>query len=122
MSLLNLKEYARRCGSDPELRENAKAIGIENIDEHIRVAADMGLDWTWSDLKAFQKELGDAQEGLEDLSEEELEQVAGGAFSVTLVTSLVVGAAVGAAVGGAAAGASVGAATGTASASAGGGW
>ena len=80
MSLENVKEYARRCGSDPELRKNARAIGIENIDEHIRVAADMGLDWSWSDLKAFQKELSAAQEGVEDLSEQELEEVAGGAF------------------------------------------
>lgn len=122
MSLLDLKEYARRCGSDPELRENAKAIGIENIDEHIRVAAEMGLNWTWSDLKAFQKELSDAQESLEDLSEEELEQVAGGAFSATLVGSLVVGAVVGAAVGGVAAGAAAGAAAGTSAAAGGGGW
>ena len=122
MSLANVKEYARRCGSDPELRKHARAIGVENIDEHIRTASDMGLDWNWSDLKAFQKELSDAQEGLEDLSEEELEEVAGGAFSVTLVASLAVGAAVGAGVGAVAAGAGVGASAGTAAAAGGGGW
>jgi len=122
MSVENLKEYARRCGSEPELREKAKAIGIENLEEHISLASSMGLDWSWSDVKVFQKELGDAQEGLEDLSEEELEQVAGGAFSVTLVASLAVGAAVGAGVGAVAGGAAAGATAGTSAAAGGGGW
>ena len=120
MSVENLKEYARRCAGEPELGRQAREIGIENIDEHIRVAADMDLDWSWSDLKAFRNEMIGLEDDVEDLSEEELEQVAGGAFSVTLVTSLVVGTAVGAVVGGAVAGAASGAAAGVAAGK--GGW
>ena len=122
MSLANVKEYARRCGTDPELRANARAIGLENFDEHIRASADLGLDWDASDLKAFQKELSNAQEGLEDLSEEELEEVAGGLVSVTALAALAVGAGVGAAVGGVGAAAVAGATAGTSAAQAGGGW
>lgn len=118
MSMQNLKEYASRCAAEPELREKAKAIGMEDIEEHIRLSSSMGLDWDYSDMQAFRKEIVDASENLEDLSEEELEQVAGGLFSVTLVASLAAGAAVGT-VAGAAVG---GAAAGGAAAAGGGGW
>ncbi len=121
MSVENLKEYARRCASDPDLRAVAKTIGMSDLEEHIRHAGSLGLDWTRADLVAFRKEvIGDGEvDDLVDLTEEELEQVAGGVFVVTLVVAGVVGAAAGAVVTTAAV---VGGVAGTAAATGGGGW
>lgn len=98
MSVENLKEYARRCANEPELREKAKAIGMTDWEEHVRHAESLGLDWTSADVAAFRKELIDADDDFTDLSEEELEQVAGGAFSTTIAVSVGVGVGVGAGV------------------------
>jgi predicted ribosomally synthesized peptide with nif11-like leader len=89
MSVENLKEYARRCAADPVLREKAKAIGASNVDEQIVHATALGLPWTRIDLDAFRKEM----EAEGELSEEDLEQVAGGL--VTSTAAAVVGAAAG---------------------------
>ena len=83
MSVENLKEYARRCASEPELRTKAKEIGLRDMDEHIRHAESLGLAWTLNDMVTFRKEAIDAEGDLEDLSEEDLEQVVGGAVSAT---------------------------------------
>ncbi len=121
MSVENLKEYARRCAAEPELLAKAKEIGMSDMEEHMRHAESLGLDWNLDDMTAFRKEMIDAEGDLEDLSEEELEQVAGGI--VTAIASVV---ATGVAVGvsaGAAAGAVGGAAAAGSAASAGdGGW
>jgi predicted ribosomally synthesized peptide with nif11-like leader len=100
MSIENLKEYARRCAADPDLRDKAKSIGATNVPGQIEHAESMGLHWTASDLVEFQKEM--QAEG--ELSEEDLEQVAGGLVTTTaaLVGSAVVGAAAGAVAAGAA--------------------
>ena len=118
MSVENLKEYTRRCATDPELLSKAKAFGLTNMEEHMRQAGSLGLAWTMDDMIAFRKEAINAEGDLEDLGEEELEQVAAGAITITavVVTAVVTGAAVG----GAAAGAAVGAGVG--SAGDGGGW
>ncbi len=121
MSVENLKEYASRCAAEPELRAKAKEIGLSDMDEHMRHAKSLGLDWTRSDLAAFQKEVIDSEGGLEDLSEEDLEQVAGGVVSATV--GMAVAAGVGAAAAGAATVAAVGsAAAGGAAAAGDGGW
>ncbi len=122
MSVENLKEYALRCATDPELRARARAIGVEDMEQHMRHAASLGMDWTLNDMAAFRKEVVDAENDLQDLTEEELEQIAGGAFSVTLVGSLVVGALVGGAVAGGAAIVGTTAGGGGASAAGKGGW
>ena len=44
MSLENLKEYASRCATDPDLLVAAKSIGIADIEEHIRHAG----AWAWT--------------------------------------------------------------------------
>lgn len=113
MSVENLKEYARRCATDPELRAVAKEIGISDLDEHMRHSESMGLDWDRGDLVAFWREMTDSGEGdLADLSEEELEEIAGGGATTTAAVAIgvAVGAAAGAAVGAAAVGGGVGAA------------
>ena len=111
MSVENLKEYARRCAADPELRAVAKDIGLGDVDEHMRHAGSMGLDWDRGDLVEFRKELGDGED-FEDLSEEELEQIAAGFATATAlaVVGAAAGVAAGIAVGGIAAGVGVGAA------------
>ena len=88
---------------DPELRTAAKDIGMGNMDEHMRHAESMGLDWDRSDLVEFQKEVTGTEGGLADLSEEELDQVAGGRGSPPpprVAVGVAAGAAAGAAVGG----------------------
>jgi len=74
MSIVNLMEYARRCATDPVLWEEAKAIAISNIDEQIAHATALGLPWARADLDVFLQKL----EAEGDLSDEDLEQVAGG--------------------------------------------
>ncbi len=83
MSVENLKEYARRCTAEPELRAKAKEIGMSDMDEHMRHAESLGLAWTRGDLAAFRKEVIDDQGDLEDLSQEDLEQVAAGVVTAT---------------------------------------
>lgn len=109
MSVENLKEYARRCATDPELRAVAKNIGMADMTEHIRHAGSMGLDWDRGDLVAFRRELADSEGDFEDLSEDELEEIAGGAITTTAAVAIgvVAGSVAGVAVGGAA-GAAVG--------------
>ena len=120
MSVENLKEYARRCADDPELRARAREIGMTDMDEHMRYAESLGLDWTRGDLVTFRKEMIDSEGDLVDLSEEELEEIAGG--GITTTAAVVVGVAVGVGVG-VAAGGAAGAAVGGGVAAAGdGGW
>ena len=93
MSVENLKEYARRCAADPALRAAARDIGMTDMDEHMRHAESLGLGWDRSDLVSFRKEMIDSEGDLVDLSEEELEKIAGGL--VTTTAAVAVGIAVG---------------------------
>ena len=120
MSVENLKEYAVRCATEPELRDSARAIGLQDVDKHMRHAESMGLDWTRDDLVSFCREIVDADEELADLSEEELEQVAGGAITTTAV--VVVSAVAGGVAAGAVAGAAGAAVGGGVAAAVAGGW
>ncbi len=113
MSVENLKEYARRCAAEPELRDSAKALGASDIGGHIQHAADLGLDWTEDDMIAFRKEVLDAEGDFDSLTEEELEQIAGGAALVGIAIAVAVAATTGAVVGGLAAGATAGGVTST---------
>ena len=76
MSVENLKEYARRCATEPELCAVARELGASDIEGHIRHAAGLGLDWTMNDMVAFRKEVIDAEHGFDGLTEEEMEQIA----------------------------------------------
>ena len=60
----------------------------------MRHAESMGLDWTADDLVAFRKEAIDDEGDLVDLTEEELERVAGGIAAVTVAVAVGVGAGV----------------------------
>ena len=120
MSVENLKEYARRCATEPELRAMAKEFGMGDMDQHMRQARRLDLDWTRDDLVAFRKEAIDAEGDLDDLGEEELEQVAGGVITTTGIVAVSVAVGIVAGVGaGVVAGTAAG---GTATASGDGGW
>ena len=119
MSIENLKEYARRCAAEPELRDSARALGASDIGSHIEHAANLGLDWTEDDMVAFRKEVLDAEGDFDSLSEEELEQIAGGAALVGIAIAAAVAAATGAVVAGGVAGTTAG---GVSSAAGHGGW
>ena len=97
MSVEHLKEYVRRCATEPELREKAKALGMADLEQHMAYAESLGLEWSADDMLAFRKEAIEADGGLEDLSEEDLVEVAGGGVSTTAV--VVLGVAAGAAAG-----------------------
>ena len=85
MSVENLKEYARRCATEPELKEKAMALGMSDMEGHMRHAESLGLDWTVDDMTAFRKEVLDSHGDIEGLDEEDLESVTGGAVTVTAV-------------------------------------
>ena len=108
MSVENLKEYARRCAEEPELRARARAIGTEDMEAHQRHAASLGLDWTMNDMITFRREMVDATGDDESLTEEELEQVAGGAATIVMLAAAVVAAVVTTAAVGAVAGTAAG--------------
>jgi hypothetical protein len=97
MSLDALKEYGRRCATDPALARRAKEIGIGNVQGQIEHARTLGLNWTQDDMAALARETGAGAE----LSEEQLERVAGGIVSLTAALAVATAAAavVGAGVG-----------------------
>ena len=80
MSVENLKEYARRCAAEPELRATARQPGARDAVGHIRHAESLGLDWTSDDTIAFGKDPIGSEGEFESLSEEDLEQMAGGGW------------------------------------------
>ena len=93
---------------------------MADMGEHMRQARRLDLDWTGDDLVAFRKEAIDAEGDLDDLGEEELEQVAGGAITTTGIVAVAISVGIGV---GAGAGVVAGtAAGGTAAASGDGGW
>ena len=85
MSVVDLKNYAKACAEDEALREKAKQIGIENVQQHIEHAKQLGYYWDENDLQEFSKQM--QAEG--ELSEEDLENVAGGVGPVAPLASAV---------------------------------
>ena len=55
-----------------ELRETVKTIGMTDLEGQMRYAESLGLEWTMDDMAALRKEVTSSEDGLEDLSEEEL--------------------------------------------------
>ena len=92
---------------------------MADMDEHMRHAESLGLAWDRDDMVAFRKEMIDDEEELVDLTEEELERVAGGIAAVTVAIAVGLGAVGGGVVGGGVVG---GAAGGAAAAAGDGGW
>ena len=100
MSKEDIKRFIVLVGDDEELAEKVKVAGTD-VGEVIRLGKENGLEFTAEDMKALHDET--AKSGVE-LSDEDLEKVAGGFVTSTAVVAVasVVGAAA-AAVGAAAA-------------------
>ena len=90
MSVENFKKFGQLCAEDPKIREKVKEIGVENIDGWIAYSKnELGLEFTKEDMQTLANEVGPVDE----MSEEQLEQVAGGFVSAT--AAAVVGAVAG---------------------------
>ena len=80
MSVENFKKFGQLCAEDPKIREKVKEIGVENIDGWIAYSKnELGLEFTKEDMQTLADEVGPVDE----LSEEQLEQVAGGFVTST---------------------------------------
>lgn len=100
MSVADFKKYGQLIVDNEEVRQKAKEIGMNNLEGQIAYAKELGLEFTVDDMKDMAEEAGISTD---ELSDEQLEQVAGGGVSTTaaLVTGFVSAAvgAVGVAVG-----------------------
>ena len=77
MSIENFKKYGQKVAEDKEVRAKAKEIGINHIDGQIAYAKTLGLEFTVKDMEELAREAGIS---VDELSEEDLEKVAGGFF------------------------------------------
>ena len=89
MSVENFKKFGQLCAEDEKIREKVKAIGVENIDGWIAYSKnELGLEFNKDDMQALAAEIGPTDE----LSEAQLEQVAGGVLNsiVSAITSVLI--------------------------------
>ena len=96
MSVEDFKKFGQMCVDDLEVRKKAREIGFDNLEGVAAYGKELGLDFSVDDMKAMADEIGVTDQ---ELSEEELEKVAGGIFSAT---ACAVAGAVGSVAGGAA--------------------
>ncbi len=82
MSVEDLKKYGQMCAENEEVRDKAKEIGMEDVEGQIAHAKSLGLTFSQSDLEALAQEAGVGQS--DELSEEDLEKVAGGVVTTTV--------------------------------------
>jgi predicted ribosomally synthesized peptide with nif11-like leader len=82
MSVENLKKYGKMCAESEEVRKKAKELGIQDPDGQIAYAKTLGLEFSKEDMEALAKEAG--IEGKEELSEDDLKNVAGGFATTTM--------------------------------------
>jgi predicted ribosomally synthesized peptide with nif11-like leader len=87
MSVENLKKYGKLCAEDEKVRARAKEIGLQDIDGQVAYGKSLGLDFTREDFKVLANETG--IERKEELDEEELKKVAGGAVTATMAVAMV---------------------------------
>ena len=81
MSVENFKKFGQLCAEDEKIRERVKQIGVENIDTWIAYSKDeLGLEFTKEDMQSLAAEIGPVDE----LTEDQLEQVAGGFATSTV--------------------------------------
>jgi lactobin A/cerein 7B family class IIb bacteriocin len=89
MSVEDLKKYGKMAAEDPNVRAEAKKIGLQNVKGQAAYAKTLGLHFDENDMAALAKQV----EPQGELSEKELSSVAGGVVSA--VAAAVVGAAAG---------------------------
>ena len=82
MSVQDLKKFGQLCVENETVRARAKAIGLNDMPGQIAYAKELGFDFNLADLQALAQEAGVSKN---QLSEAELEQVAGGFLTATAV-------------------------------------
>ena len=82
MSVENLKKFGMLCAQNEEVRKRAKEIGLNDLDGLMAYGREMELEFSSEDLAALAREAGVSRQ---ELSEEQLEQVAGGFVTATAV-------------------------------------
>jgi predicted ribosomally synthesized peptide with nif11-like leader len=89
MSVQDLKKYGKMAAEDPKIRAKAKEIGLMNVKGQAAYAKTLGLNFDEADMQALSREAIPKGE----LSEKDLQAVAGGVASATAlaVAGLAVG-------------------------------
>ncbi len=87
MSVENLKKFGQMCAEDEKIRDKVKEIGLENPEGWMEYSKELGVEFSMADMQALSDEVGPISD---ELSEDQLEQVAGGV--VTTTAAVVVGA------------------------------
>ena len=90
MSVENFKKFGQMCADNIEVRNKAKEIGEYNVEGLVAYSKELGLEFSVEDMQAVVDEAGITQD---ELSEEQLEQIAGGVATTTAgaVVAVVVG-------------------------------
>ena len=97
MSVEAFKAFGKKCAEDKAVRAEAKKIGITNLAGLVGYGKKLGFDFSVADIKTLGKQISG---GEGELSEKDLEKVAGG--FVTTTAAVVAEAVTTAALGGAA--------------------
>ena len=89
MSTTNIVVFLQRVADDTALQEQIKALGTQEAvrteEVVLQLAAEQGLPFTVEELQAFVVEQAKAAAEQGELSDDELEQVAGGNFIVDIL-------------------------------------
>ena len=85
MSVENLKKFGMLCAENEDVRKRAKEIGLNDFEGLMAYGREMNLDFSREDLATLAKDAGVSRQ---ELSEEQLEQVAGGIYTMTVVAPL----------------------------------
>ena len=80
MSVEDLKKYGQLCAENEDVTNRAKEIGLQDIEGHTAHGKELGLEFGTDDFVALAEEVGITED---ELTEEQLEMVAGGAVSTT---------------------------------------
>ncbi len=105
MSVADFKKYGQMIAEREEVRAQAKTIGMNNLAGQIAYAKTLGLEFSVADVTSLAKQAGATSN---ELSDAQLEQVAGGVFTTTAALVGAVAGAVGAAAGAVSIGVAVG--------------
>ncbi len=81
MSVEDFIQFSQKAEKDPEVRTKIKEMGLENVDGWIKYAKDeLNLEFTKDDMQVVADNAGSVTE---ELTEEQLENIAGGFVSST---------------------------------------
>ncbi|MBD3308582.1 hypothetical protein GF339_19350 [candidate division KSB3 bacterium] len=86
MSVADFKKFGQLCAESPEIRERVKEIGLDNIDGWIEFSKnELGLEFDKDDIQKLAEETSSDDE----LDEDQLEQIAGGAVVEVILNPVI---------------------------------